>query len=40
MSDRELVETAKHVEHYCPVVEDISMDDVELYTAVESIEKE
>ena len=37
--DSELVKVAEHVEKYCPIVEDISMDDTELCNAVEAIEE-
>ena len=40
ISEMELVEAAKNVEKYCPLVEDISMEDSELCSAVESIENE
>ena len=40
MSNRELLDAVNTVKRYSPIVEDISMDDVELCTAVESIEKE
>ena len=39
-SDEELVKIANSVESYCPIVEDISMDDNVLCQAVENIEKE
>ena len=40
MSDSELLEVANVVDRYCPIVEDISLDDNVLYSAVEQIEKE
>ena len=40
MDDLEVVHVAKHGERYCPIVEDISMDDFELCSAVEQIESE
>ena len=39
MSDFELMEGVNFVEKYCPIVEDISMDDEELCQAVETIEE-
>ena len=39
VSDRELLEVSE-TSHYCPIVEDISMDDSTLCAAVEQIEKE
>ena len=38
--DKELVQVADKVDHYCPIVEDISLDDETLCRAVEQIEKE
>ena len=40
LSDSDLVEVVSKMERYCPVVEDISMDDEELCKAVEQIEYE
>ena len=40
MSDMELVHNVEQVEKYCPITEDISMDDHVLYSAVEKIEEE
>ena len=40
INDMELLEAGKDVERYCPIVEDISMDDQELCEAVEQIEYE
>ena len=40
MEDNELLEVVKHVETYCPIVEDISLDDSELCSAVEEIESQ
>ena len=40
VADKELVEEAKKVEKYTPIVEDISLDDDTLCTAVEKIEDE
>ena len=40
VSDMDLVSQASDMEKYCPVVEDISMEDEVLYSAVERIEKE
>ena len=40
LSDSDLVEGVSKMERYCPVVEDISMDDEELCKAVEQIEYE
>ena len=39
-SDEELVRHVSNVEKYCPIVEDISLEDEVLCTAVEHIEKE
>ena len=39
-SDRDLVMDVEKLEKYCPIVEDISMDDQELCEAVEQIEYE
>ena len=39
MSDLELVEAVKDVESYSPIVEDISLDNTELCSAVEKIEE-
>ena len=39
VNDSELVDVAKDVEKYCPIVEDISLNDSELCSAVESIEE-
>ena len=39
VTDSEIVTEAIHAEHYCPLVEDISLDDAELCTAVEKIEE-
>ena len=39
-SDRDLVTDVEKLEKYCPIVEDISMDDQELCEAVEQIEFE
>ena len=38
MEDSELLEVVNHVESYSPIVEDISLDDSELCSAVEAIE--
>ena len=38
--DADLVRETEVVERYCPVVEDISLDDNVLYQAVEHIEEE
>ena len=38
--DTELLKDVEQVEKYCPVVEDISLDDDTLCSAVENIEKE
>ena len=40
MEDRELVDYVNKLETYCPIVEDISMEDEELCQVVESIEHE
>ena len=40
INDMELVKHVECVEKYCPIVEDISMDDDTLCKAVEGIEKE
>ena len=40
VNDRELVRDVEKLEKYCPVVEDISMDDETLCSAVEKIEEE
>ena len=40
ITDSDLVTEVNKLETYCPVVEDISMDDTELCTAVEKIEEE
>ena len=40
MSDNELVKEVQNVEKYQPIVEDISMDDDLLCSAVEKIEEE
>ena len=40
ISDMDLVEHVEEMERYCPVVEDISLDDVTLCEAVEQIEQE
>ena len=40
VTDRELVQAVETVDKYCPVVEDISIDDVTLYQAVAEIENE
>ena len=40
MDDSELVSVVSHLEKYCPIVEDISIDDNELCSVVESIENE
>ena len=39
-NDKELVKEVEKVEKYCPVVEDISIEDDILCTAVEKIEEE
>ena len=39
VKDSELVKVVDEVERYCPIVEDVSMDDNELCNAVEQIEK-
>ena len=38
--DQVLIKEADKVDRYCPIVEDISLDDDTLCTAVEKIEKE
>ena len=38
MDDSELLHVAEHSERYSPTVEDISMEDCELYSAVGQIE--
>ena len=38
--DSEIVTEVNRLEHYCPIVEDISLDDVTLSEAVEKIENE
>ena len=40
VSDSDLITEIEKVEHYCPIVEDISLDDSELCSAVEKIEEE
>ena len=40
MADFELLEVANKLERCSPIVEDISLDDYELYSAVEKIENE
>ena len=40
MCDRELVQAAKRIDKYMPVVEDISLNNTTLYDAVEQIEYE
>ena len=40
MDDRELVNYVDKIDKYCPIVEDISLDDRELCSAVETIEAE
>ena len=40
MSDFELVSNVEKIEKYSPIVEDISLEDNELCTAVEKIEEE
>ena len=40
ISDSEIVAVADKVESYCPITEDISLDDSELCSAVEKIEQE
>ena len=40
ISDIELVHNVEQVEKYCPITEDISMDDNVLCSAVEKIEEE
>ena len=40
VTDKQLVEDSNKLEKYCPIVEDISMDDETLCAAVEKIEDE
>ena len=40
VTDSELVQECERVEKYCPIMEDISLDDSTLCQAVESIEEE
>ena len=40
ITDSDIVTAVNSMETYCPIVEDISMDDLELYIAVELIETE
>ena len=40
IDDSELICAIERVEKYSPIVEDISMDDIELCSAVEKIEEE
>ena len=40
VNDTDLVRESERVEKYCPIVEDISMDDYELYNIVEAVEHE
>ena len=40
MGDQDLIKAAEASEQYCPVVEDISLDDDTLYDAVAQIENE
>ena len=40
VTDMELVQESEKVERYCPITEDISMDDSTLCQAVEMIEEE
>ena len=40
INDTDLVHESERVEKYCPIAEDISMDDYELYNIVEAIEHE
>ena len=40
ISDLELITSVERMETYCPIVEDISMEDSELCLAVEQIETE
>ena len=40
MEDSELLEVVNHVESYFPIVEDISLDDSELCSAVEAIQSQ
>ena len=40
INDMDLLSHVEQVEHYCPIVEDISLDDETLCKAVEGIERE
>ena len=40
LSDAAIVSHLENVEKYCPITEDITMDDDTLYSAVEQIEEE
>ena len=40
VNDADLVTESNRLEHYCPITEDISFDDVVLCDAVEKIEEE
>ena len=40
MDDSELLNTVTQLERYCLIVEDISMDDIDLCNAVEKVEAE
>ena len=40
ITDTEMVNESNNAERYCPIIEDISLDDSELCTAVEKIEQE
>ena len=40
MTDQDIMDTVNHMEKYCPVVEDISIEDEVLCSAVEQIESE
>ena len=40
VSDVDLLKHVENMEHYCPIVEDISMDDEILCSAVEKIKQE
>ena len=40
VSDSEIIQESQRVECYYPITEDISMDDIELCTAVEKIKQE
>ena len=40
VNDADLVTESNRLEHYCPITEDISLDDVVLCDAVEKIEEE